>query len=652
MGQAIAGHELRAILRYALHVTTVTSNDAASTQEGSTIRNPAFRRLIEEILFSRRFIHTYHAVIGCLLLVFTAAHWGRKLLQWRRRRGDKDRFKNDVVSYPTESFSKTEVTGLDIESVHEGSSSSGSTLDGTLSPPERSKLDTEDNERTSLLPRTQETSRAAGKVSLGRKLRAWLMYQPKPIPYVDKPLPSNSTTLTVFTLYAINIFYTFYHVPISIPMLFAFADRTSLVFVVNLPILYLFAAKNQPIKAFTGYSYESLNILHRRLGEMMCLLAFLHSAGMVGVWYTLLRPSGITFGGFLLSKIILLGLGAFVAYETLYLTSLSSFRKRWYELFLGLHISLQTVALILLWFHHHGSRIYVAIALAIFLIDRLIFRMTITSKTFQAALHVYEDRETIGLHISVPLSKSQSLVNQILATDITYGWQPTHHIFLTIPSLSCKHIIQAHPFTIASQAPSLTAESTDLDLIIRAQDGFSSDLLGYAKGHGSVPVRIDGPYGSQSAVDLVRYSDLSIIIAGGSGIAVGWPLVWSAIAKVHNDDSELAFSNVPTKRIVLVWIVQKASHLTWIGESQLASLRAHGASLVVPPPTLENGRPDITHIIELCVSDQVQGVDNEHCKVGVVCSGPDGMNRTVRNTCSKLLGEGINIAVEIEKFGW
>ena len=37
---------------------------------------------------------------------------------------------------------------------------------------------------------------------------------------------------------------------------------------------------------------------------------------------------------------------------------------------------------------------------------------------------------------------------------------------------------------------------------------------------------------------------------------------------------------------------------------------------------------------------------------GVVASGPDGLNRSVRNACAALVREGRNVNVEIEKFGW
>jgi hypothetical protein len=39
-------------------------------------------------------------------------------------------------------------------------------------------------------------------------------------------------------------------------------------------------------------------------------------------------------------------------------------------------------------------------------------------------------------------------------------------------------------------------------------------------------------------------------------------------------------------------------------------------------------------------------------RVGVMVSGPDGMNRAARNCCAQMLGEGREIEVAVEKFGW
>ena len=641
--------EIQRLLSYALRVSSEfssTSRPSHSTDKDGFAPegDKGFKKLIDGIHFSQKFILTYQLVLVGLLLLFTAIHWTSRLRSWRRRRNPiKDRYPGGKSRNGNIGEGKGTVV---IESISRGSSSS-STLQEDFLPKYQDSEQTLD-EQSLLLPKASDARAPPLRWTLSRRIRAWLVYQPRPIPIINKTLPSNGTTLVVLAFLGLQTFYTFFKTSLSISMLFVFADRTSLVFVANLPLLYLFAAKNQPIKRLTGYSYESLNIFHRRLGEVMCLLALLHSAGMIGVWYTVLQPAGIPLIKFLLIKMILLGIGAFVAYEMLYFTSLASFRQRWYELFLGIHVVLQVTALVLVWFHHRRSRWYVGVTLAIFLIDRLVYRISVKPMTVHASLQVQKDMRTVVLRASIPTQIQHKRAKSMLGTGITAGWKATEHVFLTVPSLARKHIIQAHPFTIASRAPNNDEKEANLDLIVRAQDGFSGDLLRYAECHATVTVRLDGPYGSQSAVEMLQDSDYAVIVAGGSGIAVAWPLVWSLIDRITVRDLGHSVSPARRKNILFVWIIRERSHISWLGEQRLAELRDKGVALMTPPPTSDHGHPDIASII----GDWIDGSPSALSKVGVVASGPDGMNRAVRNVCSSMLRDGRDVSVEVEKFGW
>ena len=661
---------LRNILRASFPASSASAPLHSTDKDGFAPEgDKRFKKLIDGIHYSQNLILTYQLVLLGLLLIFTAIHWASRFEAWRRRRKTAQRRYGGSKSICAAETG--EVKGaVVIESISRGSSSSSSTLQEDFHPHDQD-LGTTLDEQSLLLPKTSNTEAISPAWTVTSRTRAWLVYQPRPIPIINKTLPSNGTTLMVLAFLGLQIFYTFFKTSLSLSMLFVFADRTSLVFVANLPLLYLFAAKNQPIKLLTGYSYESLNIFHRRLGEVMCLLAFLHSAGMIGVWYTVLQPAGITLLKFLLIKMILLGLGAFIAYETLYFTSLGSFRQRWYELFLGVHVVLQVAALVLVWFHHRRSRWYVGVALAIFLIDRLVYRIAVKPTTVQASLEVQDDMRTVILRAPVPIRKKHKQAKSISGAGITAaGWKPTEHVFLTIPSLARKHILQAHPFTIASKAPTSPheKEEANLELIIRAQNGFSEDLLHHAKSHNNnniVSVRLDGPYGSQSAVNLLRNSDHAVIVAGGSGIAVAWPLVWSLItdhssSSSTSPDPDLEHSahnsskQQQKQQILFIWITRSRSHVSWLGrdQSQLEDLRTqHGITVLTPPPTSEHGHPDTAGMIEEWISSRGGG-RGERKKVGVVVSGPDGLNRAVRNVCASLLREGRDVSVEVEKFGW
>jgi len=649
MDSSVLPSEFQALLRDVLRTRTGSSFSSTPlhTTEGkgsSPGGNGRFKKVIDSILFSKKFILTYQLVLIALLLAFTVVHWSSRLQPWRRKR-------RILAARTARSGGRdeTEVTfegkgGVLVQSRSSGSSSSSSTLaedtmieDTILERP---------NEQTSLLRKPRSINAAMRRYVFISKLKAWVVYQPRPIPILNKTLPSNGASLAVVAFIGLQIFYTFFNTPLSLSMLFVFADRTSLLFVANLPLLYLFAAKNQPLKLLTGYSYEGLNIIHRRLGEVMCLLALLHSIGMIGVWYTILRPVGMTLVKFLLMKMILLGIGAFVAYELIYFTSLGSFRQRWYELFLGLHVILQAAALILVWFHHHGSRPYVGAALAIFLIDRLVYRMFIKRKTTSASLRVMEDEKTVALCTQVSLGKQRSVLSYLCGTsNIAGGWKTTEHVFLTVPSLAHKHIIQAHPFTVASKAPSANDQEARLELLIRAQNGFSADLLRYARNHHKAAIKLDGPYGSQSAFHMLRDSDNAIVVAGGSGIAVTWPLISSLLESLGKNDLENLRKATDARRLLFVWVIREQSHLSWLSREKLETLEARGVTVKIPPRTADNGHPDVAGLI----ADWVDGCRG---RTGVVASGPDGLNRSVRNTCSSLIRNGYDVNVEIEKFGW
>ncbi|RDW67979.1 hypothetical protein BP6252_09375 [Coleophoma cylindrospora] len=632
---------LRDAMRSCLNATAFASADEGRGPPEQ--RDPRFRKLVQGILYSKRFIISYHLLVLAFVLLLSAVHWWEQNLRWRTRRARRLQILASDDAYGGVPGTVKAIPAD--EQASPGTSLSGSsTLEGTSSPPQKSGSE---SEITPLLHSQKMLRPPPSRKPLFSIIDAFLMYQPQPIPVFDKTLPSNGTTILLLAFIGLNIFYCLHHINFNLFELFVLADRFGLVFVANLPLLYLLAAKNQPLRFLTGWSYESLNIFHRRLGELMCVEALFHFLGMTGVWYTLLRPGGSTLVEFFFGRVILLGLLAFVAYELLYLTSLGSFRQRWYELFLGLHVFLQAAALILVFFHHPASRVYVGAALFIFIVDRIVFRLGIKSTTTVAEVSVLPDGETVKLSTNV-VKQPSTILTRFGTRSIYEGWSGTDHVFVTVPCLARKHIIQAHPFTIASAPPKADEEETRLELIIRAQDGFSADLLNKARHHKHLMVRLDGPYGSAHARHMLEDADVAIVVAGGSGIAVAWPLVQHLLDVTRSTDTEI----VPTsllrrQKVFLIWVVHKSTHISWIGLEQLAKIEDKGVDVIIPPPTEEVGRPDLAFLLSGLVATTGEGK-----KINVVASGPDSMGRRVRNTCALLRKDGSDISVLIEKFGW
>jgi hypothetical protein len=118
----------------------------------------------------------------------------------------------------------------------------------------------------------------------------------------------------------------------------------------------------------------------------------------------------------------------------------------------------------------------------------------------------------VKLSAEIPL-EWRNTFNQALRRNIIRGWQASDHVLVSVPCLGRKHILQAHPFTIMS--PALKAHDKEAKL----------DLLREATERTSLTIRIDGPYGSRHPRALLQDCDIAVLVAGGSGIAVAWPLV-------------------------------------------------------------------------------------------------------------------------------
>ncbi|KAI0835688.1 hypothetical protein F5Y06DRAFT_276048 [Hypoxylon sp. FL0890] len=594
------------------------------------------RDLLAYILNGRTIIFTYNIALVVILVLLSFLHLSERIRERRR-------WKIIEQDSPA-ALERVGKTTEDSEAANENEadSSSSSTLEGSLSSQVTLKAADADIERQPLLGTRRRKSFSGGlSTRFVNFLKFLLMYQPRPIPIINRTLPSNGTSLFVLAFLSLNVFYHLYRLPFELRHFFVFADRAGLIFIVNLPLLYLLAAKNQPLKILTGHSYEALNIYHRRVGELMCFEAFVHFGGMI-IWRLWISPPWLksnSFYNYITHPLILFGIGAFVSYELLYFTSLGSFRERWYELFLASHVVLQIAALVFLWLHFFTCRPYVLASLVIFVIDRLVWRLCMKSAKFTADLSVLEDDQTLLLSIDwdIPRSKGRACLGRS-PQNIRHGWLPADHVFISVPILGRGHSLQAHPFTIASAAPVIdSAHSPNhawLSLLIRVQSGFTSKLLDHARSNSRVAVRLDGPYGSQDPLNMLRSCRNAVLIAGGSGIAVTFPLAWD-LATTHRGKRQVHF----------IWVTHSRSQRSWIPEERIAELRQLGVHVTIPEPTNEAGRPDIPgYVTDLAAFSEG--------RVGFVVSGPDGLNRTARNAGAEAVKSGADIQLRVEKFGW
>lgn len=634
------------------------------------------RWLVDHLEFSRRLTPTYLLLAVALLFILSCYHWTSIAIRLRQRRAHR-------------------LQGDDIET-HEGghrqASPCNSVQNGrkvalrSANVPEAQSHEAVESaylggdEETPLLQSTRGRRSSPSKAL--HIIKAFLTYEPKQLPAVTAPqnlLPSNGRTLLVLLLFVPNLFYLFYQMPVVLDSVLILADRAGLLFTVNLPILYLLGAKNQPIRFLIGRSYEDLNIFHRRLGEWMIILATIHGVGMILFFWPLLRDLGYGLGHFLAIPLILLGILTYVAYFVIYITSIGYARQFFYESFLLIHVLAQVAALALLFFHHSASRPYVIASVCIWAIDRILLRIFLVPVTLKATATLAEDEETVLLSIKVPVHDG-GYVRWSLRPNIHRGWHPGQHVFLCIPSLSSDAILQTHPYSIASVPDIIKPDSEKpphriLSLIIRPKNGFTLDLLNHLKSKQTtesssravlhdLQVRIDGPYGSTDTFGAVERADRVLFVAAGSGVAVTYPMAAaaaSAVRKTYSSEEEMFDSPV---RVAHYWIARSRSHYSWLPPIPLSvmeclyqaypTMHPSGGTerLLATAESKETTRDGLLDGAVGWIEREQFGAIEDGAKIAVVISGPDEMVRQVRNKCSRLVRKGWDIDVYAEKFGW
>ena len=277
-------------------VSTNYTSPFTSTSKEPDQDNPRFGKIAQGVRYSKTLILFYHASIVCIILVLAITHWTRKVFALSARRTDLQRWQARRAAALQHDPLEYDQRALITPSPEEVASSSSSTLTAsTASSDAKSQISTE---MTPLLRRHEASKRPGGAMLL--KLRSLAMYQPPPIPLVNKQLPDSGTSVVVLFLVGVNLFFLFFRCPLDVASVFILADRAALLFAANLPYLYLLSAKNQPLQLLAGRSYEGLNIFHR---YVTCVIQqrFVDTSSdfqLKEAWRVVMQPRAAPFWGY------------------------------------------------------------------------------------------------------------------------------------------------------------------------------------------------------------------------------------------------------------------------------------------------------------------------------------------------------------------
>ncbi|ODV86401.1 hypothetical protein CANARDRAFT_187657, partial [[Candida] arabinofermentans NRRL YB-2248] len=272
------------------------------------------------------------------------------------------------------------------------------------------------------------------------------------------------------------------------------ADRTGLLAFAQLPLLFLFGGRNNLLMRLTDINFNSFIIYHKWISRFMVILALIHAHTYAEYFFIHKRLDYERTQAFwkfgercLLAGILMLLQGVYF------------FRKKFYELFLVIHIILALLFLIGAYLHcvKVGFLEWIYLSSGIWAADR-VWRI-VTLYKFGKTKAIFELQDN-SIKITIPKPEY-------------WKGYPGCFIYLYIPDLKFTYKIwESHPFTIYSS-------ETEIRVYIKPKTGMTANLQRYLaqqlNNTAELNVLVEGPYGHET--ELSRYES-SLIIAAGSGI--------------------------------------------------------------------------------------------------------------------------------------
>ncbi|OQV06948.1 hypothetical protein CLAIMM_11446 [Cladophialophora immunda] len=419
-------------------------------------------------------------------------------------------------------------------------------------------------------------------------------------------------------------------------------NRTGVLSFANIPLLILYAGRNNILLWLTNWSHDTFVLLHRYVAAIATIQAIVHSLIYLYIYNVDGEHSSE-------SKLPYWYWGAIatIGMSILLPTSILPLRRMLYEAFLLWHIAVSVLVVVGCYLHIYdrfghqwGYEVWIYVAIAVWGFDRLL---------------------RIGRFVRAGLRYARVTVidDDYVRVDIE-GVGANGHAYLYFPTLTWR-VWENHPFSVASTmlngTPKPSVSGTDVKSSMTADvekdggisTGVSSDhssdgeiddrqipppklgitfllrtrggLTSILRSQSRIPVLVEPGYGQQHT-DLSDHPTL-ICIAGGVGITTILPLLRSHPGRTK-----------------LLWGMRTPA----LGEAMAGQLEGVEKQFFV------GKRMNVREELEReMVSSPVAG---DNC--AVVVSGPDGMADDVRNAVCEIAKRTKHLKVKLveESFSW
>ncbi|PYI02456.1 FRE family ferric-chelate reductase [Aspergillus sclerotiicarbonarius CBS 121057] len=487
------------------------------------------------------------------------------------------------------------------------------------------------------------------------------------------------------------------------------ADRTGVLCFANIPLVWLFAGRNNIFTWATGWSFATFNLFHRHIAWIATLQA---------VFHTLLYLVVMFQKGNIMRKLrkpyLIWGTAATVLMVLVLPFAVQWFRHRQYETFLLIHI-LFSLGLLVGCFYHtvifegHEYWDYLWPAVVIWLLDRFLrlvrllycnihvrlnagnqVQCTSSSATYDPAADVIRLEVTPGSSMIRPTPGDFYYLYQPFRLT---GWE-SHPFTLGYWSYETRYSKPQKPRVSkdddrvdVSQVPLLSDASSgssntpdemqlkhsdqqDLKFVfwIRPYDGWTRSLHQQCTESPDLtintPILLEGPYGNH--FPLWSYESV-LLIAGGTGIAAAVPYIQDHLLRASSDPEQTTTST-QTRDMHLIWVTRQAPFIHQIASRELAPALARDdfrASFYTtasksspadePPANTGNkiethdGRPDL----ESLILDHAHEAQLSESSAAVLVCGPVALADEARAAVHLAMRRGYRwIRYVEESFSW
>ncbi|KAI5964806.1 uncharacterized protein KGF55_001876 [Candida pseudojiufengensis] len=363
--------------------------------------------------------------------------------------------------------------------------------------------------------------------------------------YFDYLIPSRFESIVIFLFYCVTVLVNALNLKVPnsdyleetkyMGEIRYVADRTGIIATVMMPLVFLFAGRNNFLQWIVGWNYSTFMTYHRHTARVMFALVVIHAVTFTIVFVPYYAES-------VKDNYFIWGIVATVCGGIMMFQAMLYLRRRWYEIFLILHIVLAAFWVIGTWYHvvELGFIWVVYPTIGVWALDRVIRFGRLIVFGFPLAEVTLLSDETLKVVVPKP----------------TY-WKsiPGGHAFIHF--LKPAYFYQSHPFTFTDSVD----QGNSIILYAKVKGGITRNLyksLAQQPGRTcKIRVGVEGPYGESTAA---KYADTAVFIAGGNGI----PGIYSEAVDVAVNSKD------GSNRVKLTWIVREWRSLYWFYEELLS----------------------------------------------------------------------------------